>query len=237
MAADEIGTITRHKSHRRDLIDPRIARHGGRIVKATGDGLLVEFQSAVGAVECAIEIQEAVAAGESSEPATRRICYRIGINVGDIIVDEGDVFGDGVNVAARLEQLADPGGLCISDAVFQSVKSKLPVSFEDLGLTAVKNVPDKVHVYRLRLQSDVARSGAPPLNASAPPDKPSIAILPFDNLSDDPEQQYFGDGIAEDVITDLSKVTALFVIARNSAFTYRGRAVKVQDVCRELGVR
>jgi adenylate cyclase len=237
VAADEIGTITRHKSHRRDLIDPRITSHGGRIVKATGDGLLAEFQSAVGAVECATEIQKAVAAGESSEPKARRISYRIGINVGDIIVDEGDVFGDGVNVAARLEQLADPGGLCISDAVFQSVKSKLSLGFEDLGLTAIKNVPDKVHIYRLRLENDVSQDRTPPSEGLVPPDKPSIAILPFDNLSGDREQQYFADGIAEDVITDLSKVSGLFVIARNSAFTYRGKSIKVQEVCRELGVR
>jgi adenylate cyclase len=237
VAADEIGTITRHKSHRRDLIDPRITSHRGRIVKTTGDGVLVEFQSAIGAVECATEIQKAVAALESSEPEARRIHYRIGINVGDIIVDEGDVFGDGVIVAARLEQLADPGGLCISDAVFQSVKSKVSVDFEDLGLTAVKNVPDKVHVYRLRLDNEISGGPASALEGSAPPGKPSIAILPFDNLSGDPEQQYFGDGIAEDVITDLSKVSGLFVIARNSTFSYRGKSFKVQDVCRELGVR
>ncbi|MGH6925589.1 MAG: adenylate/guanylate cyclase domain-containing protein [Propylenella sp.] len=239
VAADEIGTITRHKAHRRKLIEPKIASHDGRIVKTTGDGFLVEFQSAAGAVECATEIQKAVAAHESSEPEARRISYRIGINVGDIVVDEGDVFGDGVNVAARLEQLADPGGLCISDAVFQSVKSKLPVEFENLGLRAVKNVPDKVHVYRLRSENDVSRapSAMQPLKGSTLPDRPSIAILPFDNLSGDPEQQYFGDGIAEDVITDLSKVSGLFVIARNSAFTYRGKSIKAQDVCRELGVR
>lgn len=237
VAADEIGTITRHKAHRRELIDPRIARHDGRIVKTTGDGFLAEFQSATGAVECAIAIQGAVTAGESQEPATHRISYRIGINVGDIVVDEDDVFGDGVNVAARLEQLADPGGLCISDAVFQSVKSKLPLSFEDLGLRTVKNIPDKVHVYRLRLESEVRPHGIEPSKKTTSADKPSIAILPFNNLSGDPEQQYFGDGIAEDVITDLSKVSGLFVIARNSAFTYRGKSIKVQEVCRELGVR
>lgn len=238
VAADEIGTIMRHKAHRRELIDPLIAGHDGRIVKATGDGFLVEFLSADAAVGCAMDIQAAVAAREASQSEPRRISYRIGINVGDIVVDEGDVFGDGVNVAARLEQLADPGGLCISDAVFQCVKTRMAAGFEDLGLKAVKNVPDKVHVYRLRPESETSQApGGMPTRAQAPADKPSIAILPFSNLSGDPEQQYFGDGIAEDVITDLSKVSGLFVIARNSAFIYRGKAVKVQDICRELGVR
>ncbi len=233
---DEEGTLARQKAHRADLIDPRIAAHGGRIVKSTGDGLLVEFASAVDAVRCAVEVQRAVAEREAGEPEDRRIAYRVGINLGDIVIDGDDILGDGVNVAARLEGLAEPGGVCVSDMIFRSVKGKLDLGYADLGPQKVKNITEPVHAYRIEIDS--ARS--PSTAAERPlelPDKPSIAVLPFADMSAEKDQEYFADGITEDIITDLSRKRNFFVIARNSTFTYKGKAVDVKRVSRELGVR
>jgi len=235
MGADEEGTLARLKAHRRELIDPKITEHCGRIVKTTGDGLLVEFASPVEAVRCAGEIQKAMREREGSLPADERIEMRVGINLGDVIIDEDDVYGDGVNIAARLEALADPGSVVISSAVFEQVRDRVPDSFEDLGDQQVKNIARPVRVYRLAPLSTPAS-----LMAMSPlplPDKPSIAVLPFANLSGDPEQEYFADGMVEEIITALSRIRWLFVIARNSTFTYKGQTVDVKQVGRELGVR
>ena len=237
MEADEAGTIARQKAHRQELIDPEISGHKGRIVKTTGDGLLVEFASVVDATECAVAIQRAMTEREAEVPEGRRIQYRIGINLGDIVIDGDDILGDGVNVAARLEGLAEPGGVCISDVVHQSVDGKLDLAYEDLGEKKVKNITKPVRAYRVRL-GDV--TGVAPVAAEPAlelPDKPSIAVLAFTNMSGDPEQEYFSDGIAEDIITGLSHMKGIFVIARNSSFTYKGEAVDVTRVGRELGVR
>jgi adenylate cyclase len=233
IGADEEGTIARQKAHRAEMIDPAIASHGGRIVKTMGDGLLVEFPSVVDAVKCAIAIQRAMSEHEADVPEDRRIQYRVGINLGDIVIDGEDILGDGVNVAARLEGEADPGGICISGDAYRQVLGKIEHAFEDLGELALKNIAAPVRAYRLTLSSapDRPTTGILPL-----PDKASIAVLPFDNLSGDPEQEFFADGLTEDIITDLSRFPDLVVIARNSSFTYKGRAVKVQDVGRELGV-
>jgi TolB-like protein/class 3 adenylate cyclase len=279
MSADEAGTLARQQSHLAEVIEPGIAEYRGRIVKTTGDGLLAEFPSVVDALRCAVNVQLATAEREDGVPAERRIAYRIGINLGDIIGEHGDIFGDGVNVAARLEGLAEPGGICVSRSVFNQVKGKVASGFEDLGEHRVKNLPEPLHVYRVQMEPEAA--GAAPGKARRPatwkwlaaasaatvlvaaaglglwfepwrervepaavermafplPDKPSIAVLPFANMSDDPSQAYFADGMTEDLITDLSKVSGLFVIARNSVFTYKGRAVKVRKVAEELGVR
>ena len=215
----------------RELIDPKITEHRGRIVKTTGDGMLVEFASVVDAVRCAVEIQRGMSERNADVPQEKRIEFRIGINVGDIIIDGGDIFGDGVNVAARLEALAEPGGICVSGRVQEDVRGKLDIAFEDAGEQQLKNIARPVRVYRVRLR----RAKAAP--ALALPDKPSIAVLPFNNMSGDPEQEYFADGMVEDIITALSRMRWLFVIARNSSFTYKGRAVDVKQVGRELGVR
>jgi len=235
MGADEEGTLARLKAHRRELIDPKIAEHRGRIVKTTGDGLLVEFASPVEAVRCAGEIQKAMRERESSLREDRRIEIRVGINLGDVIIDEDDVYGDGVNIAARLEALADPAGVVISSAVFEQVRDRVPDSFEDLGDHQVKNIARPVRVYRLAQPPTPA---SPTATSSLPlPDKPSIAVLPFANMSGDPEQEYFADGMVEEIITALSRIRWLFVTARNSSFTYKGQAVNVRQVGRELGVR
>jgi TolB-like protein/Tfp pilus assembly protein PilF len=234
MEADETGTIARQKAHRAELVDPQIASHGGRIVKTTGDGMLVEFGSVVDATQCAVAIQRAMAEREADVGEEHRIQYRIGINLGDIVIDGDDILGDGVNVAARLEGLAEPGGVYISDVVHQSVAGKLDVAFEDLGEQQVKNISKPVHAYRVMLDGAPAAPSAAPL---ALPDKPSIAVLPFDNLSGDPEQEYFTDGITEDIITSLSHLRQLYVTARNSTFSYKGQAMDVQLVASELGVR
>ena len=234
MGQDETGTLTALKQHRAALIDPTIAEHRGRIVKLMGDGVLVEFASVVDAVECAVSIQRSMVERNVDTPDSKRITFRIGVNLGDIIIDDDDIYGDGVNVAARLEGLADPDGICISGTVFDQVKDKLDVSFDDLGSREVKNIADPVRAYRVALdRASVTHSTAPlPL-----PDKPSIAVLPFDNMSGDPEQEHFADGITEDLITALSRIRSFFVIARNTTFTYKGRAVDVAKVSRELGVR
>jgi adenylate cyclase len=230
MGADEEGTLARLKALRAELIDPSIAEHHGRIVKTTGDGLLVEFASVVDAMRCATAWQSAMA--DRLQPAETRIEFRIGVNLGDVIIDGDDIFGDGVNIAARLEAMAEPGGICISRTVLTQTRGKLDFPVEDLGDQALKNIAQKVHVFRVR-----AQESAMPETALQLPEKPSIAVLPFQNMSGDPEQEYFADGIAEDVITLLSKSRGLFVIARNSTFTYKGRAIDVKQVGRELGVR
>jgi len=277
---DEAGTIARQKTHRDEVIDPEIAKHRGRIVKTTGDGILVEFASAVDAVLCAVAIQRAMSEREAQIPDDQRIAYRIGINLGEIVIDGEDILGDGVNIAARLEGLAEPGGIRISDVVFRNVKGKLDLGFADLGPQKVKNIAEPVPTYRVLIDpADVGkivaarpgnfavhrwkvgaaitvlllavavglaiwRPGTPRTEPMHPeslayplPEKPSIAVLPFTNMSDDPSQDYFADGMTEDLITDLSKISGLFVIARNSVFTYKGKAVKTHRVAEELGVR
>ena len=236
MALDEEGTIARQKAHREEIIEPNITEYGGRIVKTTGDGLLVEFASVVDAVKCAVGVQEALAERDTDVPDDQRIQYRIGINLGDIVLDGDDILGDGVNVAARLEGLAKPGGVCISGTVHDQLAGKLNSVFEDAGEQTVKNVPRPVRVWHWQADQtapNIDESGEPP----SLPDKPSIAVLPFDNMSGDPEQEFFADGIAEDVITALSRFRSLFVIARNSSFTYKGGAVDIKQVGRQLGVR
>jgi TolB-like protein/class 3 adenylate cyclase len=237
---DEEGTLARLKALRRTIFDPKIAQHHGRVVKNTGDGAIAEFASVVDAVRCADEIQRGMAEQNIDVPQDKRIELRIGIHVGDIIIEENDIFGDGVNIAVRLEGIAEPGGISISDDARRQIRGKVDVTFEDLGSQSLKNIAEPMRVWRVpygraapgvptRLRVDAA--------ALTLPDKPSIAVLPFTNMSGDPEQEYFADGMAEDIITALSHFKALFVIARNSSFTYKGRAVDVKQVGRELGVR
>jgi len=239
IGADEEGTLNRLRSIRTEVVNPSIVQYRGRIVKTTGDGLLVEFSSVVDALRCATEIQNAMAEGNAGVAAEERIEFRIGINVGDIVVEDGDIFGDSVNVAARLEGLADPGGICVSARVQEDAAGKLEVAFDDLGEQRLKNIARPIRVYRIRLGQH-SNLTAPPVEA-APilplPDKPSIAVLPFQNMSGDPDQEYFADGIVEEIITALSRIRWLFVIARNSSFTYKGRVIDVKQVGRELGVR
>ena len=231
MGVDEEGTLAALKAFRREIIDPEITEHRGRVVKTTGDGALVEFASAVEAVRCALEIQRAMAGRNANVPDNRRIEFRIGINVGDVIIDEGDIYGDGVNIAARVETLANPGAICLSENAYQQIKGKLALEVSDMGVHQLKNIAQPIRVFSVRLDGTPER---PPL---APPDKPSIAVLPFTNMSGDPEQEYFSDGISEDIITDLSKIAGLMVISRNSCFTYKRRAVDTRTVGRDLGVR
>ena len=231
MGADEVGTLEALKAIRREIVDPAIAEHKGRIVKTTGDGLLVEFASAVDAVTCAMAVQEKMAGREG------QIAFRIGINIGDIIRDENDIFGDGVNVAARVENECAPGGVCLSGSAFEQVRGKTKFEFDDLGERSLKNIDRVVRLYGVKLGNTpkvtISDSNRPlPL-----PDKPSIAVLPFQNMSGDPEQEYFADGMVEDIITALCRFKWLFVIARNSTFTYKGRSVDIRQVGRELGVR
>ena len=233
--ADEEGTLLRLRAFRAEVIDPKIAHHHGRIVKTTGDGLLVEFASVVDALRCAAEVQAAMAKNNAALPSDRRIEFRIGINVGDIVVEDGDIFGDGVNVAARFEGLAEPGGICVSARVHEDAAGRLDLAFEDMGEQALKNIARPVRAYRVVTAAD----STPRRASSGPafPDKPSIAVLPFANMSGDPEQEYFVDGMVEEIITALSRIRWLFVIARNSSFTYKGQAVDVKQVGHELGVR
>lgn len=229
MAADEAGTLARLKEHRAELFDPAVSHHNGRIIKLMGDGTLVEFASVVNAVECALAIQTALGEGNSD------IKLRIGINLGDVMIDGDDVYGDGVNVAARLEVMAQPGGICISDMVYQNISTKLDAAFEDAGEQTLKNIERPVRIW----QWSIAGSESAPVTATGDlplPDRPSIAVLPFNNMSGDPDQEYFSDGISEDLITELSRFRELFVIARNSSFSYKGKSVKVQDIGRDLGV-
>jgi adenylate cyclase len=233
MGVDEEGTLARLKWHRSDLIDPKIAEHRGRIVKTTGDGMLVEFASVVDAGRCALDIQRGMIARNAKVSDDERIEFRIGINVGDIIIDGDDIFGDGVNIAARLEALADPGGICVSSRAHEDLEGRLDASFEDQGEQQLKNIARPVRVYQTRLAGGEVRT-APTLLLPA---KPSIAVLPFQNISGDQEQEYFTDGMVEDITSGLSRFKWLFVIARNSTLTYKGRAVDVRQVGRELGVR
>src|SRR5689334_14748467 len=238
MGADEEGTLERLKAHRRELLDPKVAEHHGRIVKTTGDGVLVEFGSVVDAVRCAIDVQRGMAERNAGEPEGSRIDVRIGINLGDIIIDTDDIHGDGVNIAARLEALAEPGGICISQTVLDHARGKVAFDVEDGGAQALKNIAQPVHIYRV-LSGGIRRPAMPQMSARALalPDKPSIAVLPFQNMSGEREQEYFADGMVEEIITALSRVKWFFVIARNSSFAYKGRAVDVKQVARELGVR
>ena len=238
MGADEEGTLERLKALRRELVDPKIAEHHGRIVKTTGDGMLVEFASVVDAVRSAVAVQQAMTGRNSGIAAEERIELRIGINLGDVIVEGDDLYGDGVNIAARIEALADAGGVFVSNTVHDQVRDRLPFVFEDLGEQQVKNIARPVRVYRVRdAGTDANRPSAPASPVLPLPDKPSIAVLPFANMSGDPEQEYFVDGMVEEIITALSRIRWLFVIARNSSFTYKGQAVDVKQVGRELGVR
>ncbi len=276
MAADEEGTLARLKALRREFIDPRTSAHHGRIVKLMGDGALVEFASVVDAVRCAVDIQRGMAERNADTATEQQIAFRIGINLGDVIIDGDDIYGDGVNVAARLEGLADPGAVVISGTAFDQAKNKIDAGFEYLGEQQVENLPEPVRTYRVLLDPEaagtikgesrrrlhwgwvaaasvvlvIAATGlvmdlilsweqrSAPGDAALPlPDKPSIAVLPFDNLSADPEEEYFVDGLTDDLITDLSKVSGLFVIARNSVFTYKDQAVDIRKVAEQLGVR
>ncbi|HMA72597.1 MAG TPA: adenylate/guanylate cyclase domain-containing protein [Xanthobacteraceae bacterium] len=241
MGLDEEGTLAALKGHRRAVVDPKIAEHRGRIVKTTGDGILVEFASVVNAVRCAVDIQRQMAERNAQVPPERRIEFRIGLNVGDIIIDDKDIYGGGVNIAARLEALAEPGGICVSRVVRDEVRDKLDFSFEDMGEQQVKNIARPVPTHRVRLvtQADESIAAAVTATRSAQPlpQKPSIAVLPFANMSGDAEQEYFSEGITEDIITNLSHFHSFFVISRSTSFTYKGPGVDVGKVGRELGVR
>jgi pentatricopeptide repeat protein len=238
MGADEEGTHERVRALFREVVEPKTKEHHGRAVKNTGDGMLVEFPSVVDAVRCAVAVQRRIAERNAGVEPESLIQFRIGINLGDVIVEGGDIFGDGVNVAARLEALAEPGGICVSRVVRDQVRDKLDLAFEDLGEREVKNIARPVRVYRIR---ETSAENPPMVPSQSPtlalPDKPSIAVLPFANLSGDPEQEYFADGMVEEIITALSRIRWLFVIARNSSFAYKNQLVDVQRVGRELGVR
>jgi len=240
MEADESGTLTRLKALRKELIDPRIDDRNGRIVKTTGDGMLVEFASVADAVQCAVEIQNAMEERNAAVPEDSRILFRVGINLGEIIIEGDDIYGNGVNVAARLEGLAEPGGVCISGSVYEQIESILSLGYEDLGEQQVKNIAKPIHGYAIRGErAPPAPAGGKARARGEEPDEqaPSIAVLPFANMSADPEQEFFADGMAEDIITALSKISGLVVIARNSTFTYKGKAVDVRQVSRDLNVR
>src|SRR4051812_6410419 len=240
MGLDEVGTLLALKSLRREVVDPVIASHKGRIVKTTGDGILVEFASVVDAVSCAIAVQ-----GEMAERVSTNIRYRIGINIGDFIIDGDDIFGDGVNIAARVENECEPGGVCLSASAFEQVRGKTEFAFHDLGERSLKNIERPVRLYSVRSAGGGVHNTVPSAalaqqsatSALPIPDKPSIAVLPFQNMSGDPEQDYFADGMVEDIITALSRFKSLFVIARNSSFAYKGKSPDVRKVGSELGVR
>jgi TolB-like protein len=232
MGADEEGTLLRLNTHRREFLEPKIAEHRGRIVKRTGDGVLIEFASAVDATRCAVEIQRGMVERNASVPENKRIELRIGIHIGDVIIEDGDIFGDGVNIAARLESSAEPGGICISDDVYRQVYGKLDANFQDAGEHELKNIARPVRIYQLQPPGHEMKAPALAL-----PNKPSIAVLPFQNMSGDAEQDYFCDGMVDDIITGLSRIKWLFVIARNTTFTYKGKSVDVKQIGRELGVR
>lgn len=241
MGIDEEGTLAALKAHRRAVVDPKITEHRGRIVKTTGDGILVEFASVVDAVRCAVDIQRLMAERNADTPQDRQIKFRIGLNVGDIIIDDKDICGDGVNIAARLEALAEPGGICVSRVVRDQVRDKLDFFFEDMGEQQVKNIARPVRTHRIRLEThneEAISVTVPAQSALRPvPQKPSIAVLPFTNMSGDADQEYFSEGIAEDIITNLSHNHSFFVISRGTSFTYKGPAVDVAKVGRELNVR
>jgi adenylate cyclase len=237
MEIDEVGTLARLKAHRLELIDPAIAKNSGRMIKTTGDGILVEFASVVDAVMCGLEIQLRLARRNADVEPDHRMRFRIGINLGDVIVENGDVFGDGVNVAARLEQLAEPGGICVSGAVHDQLGSKVEVKFEDMGEQQVKNIERAIRIYRVVLdEADAARTAVPSARRSETAEPPSIAVLPFANMSGEADQEFFADGLTEDIITELSRFKEFLVISRNSTFVHKGKAVNVQEVARSLNV-
>src|SRR6266478_1343576 len=236
MGVNESGTLTALDTLRTDFVNPKIREHQGRIVKLTGDGMLVEFPSVVNAVACAAELQRGIRKRNAGAPQDQRIEFRIGVNVGDVIVQGEDIFGDGVNVAARLESIATPGGITISGPVRDHIGNRLDLAFEDMGEQTLKNIERPIRVYRVHLDTPAAAGTKDKKSALPEGEKPAIAVLPFNNMSGDPEQEYFRRGFPEDIITDLSKVSGLLVIARNTAFTYKGKAVKVQQVAQELGV-
>ncbi|MER8728881.1 adenylate/guanylate cyclase domain-containing protein [Mesorhizobium sp. M1227] len=233
MEADESGTLARLRTHRIELVDPAIAKNKGRIIKTTGDGMLVEFQSVTDAVKCAVEIQQRMKRRNSDVPQERRIEFRIGINLGDIIFDDEDIFGDGVNIASRIEQLADVGGICVTAAVATQIADRLEIAMEDLGEKTLKNISRPVRLYRVGFDSPAL----PEVEAKRSISKPSIVVLPFTNMSGDPEQEFFADGLTEDIITELSRRHELFVISRNSSFVYKNRAVNVREVAEKLTVQ
>ncbi|RUV55986.1 adenylate/guanylate cyclase domain-containing protein [Mesorhizobium sp. M5C.F.Ca.IN.020.29.1.1] len=233
MEADESGTLARLRTHRIELVDPAIAKNKGRIIKTTGDGMLVEFQSVTDAVKCAVEIQQRMKRRNSDVPQERRIEFRIGINLGDIIFEDEDIFGDGVNIASRIEQLADVGGICVTAAVATQIADRLEIAMEDLGEKMLKNISRPVRLYRIGFDSPVL----PEVEAKRSISKPSIVVLPFNNMSGDPEQEFFADGLTEDIITELSRHHELFVISRNSSFVYKNRAVNVREVAEKLDVQ
>jgi len=242
IGADEEGTLSRLKALRTEVIDPKIVEHHGRIVKTTGDGTLVEFASVVDALRCAVEVQEAVAESNAPLPADRRIDLRIGINVGDIVVEDGDIFGDGVNLAARLEGVAKPGGICVSARVQEDAAGKLDIVFRDLGEQQLRNIARPVRIYAWQPEgmASLPTANASSTTSTSPPvtaPRLSVVVLPFANLSNDPEQQYFADGITDDLTTDLSHLRNVLVISRSTAFTYKDQPVEVKQIGRELGVR
>lgn len=229
METDESGTMAALKVRRKEVLDPLVSKHQGRIFKTTGDGVLIEFASAVNAVQCAVELQQGMAVANSGKPEDRHIVLRIGVNLGDVMVEGSDLYGDGVNIAVRLETIAEPGGILVSSTAHDHVGTRLKVGFKDMGVQALKNIAQPVHAYRV--------TGTPTIEVAAPKsvsDKPSIAVLPFINMSGDPEQEYFSDGLTEDIITELSRFKNLLVIARNSSFTFKGQAVDVKKVGRQL---
>src|SRR6516164_3647643 len=238
---DDIGTLERLRALRSTLIDPAINERGGRIVQTAGDSLLIVFDSIDGAVRCAIKVQQQIPVHDGDQPPERRIRFRVGINIGDVIIDGTDLHGDGVNVAARLQAECPPGGICVSRAVRDHVQDRLGLTFEELGALSLKNIARPIDVFVLRLDQDRTSWDGPLTGAATvvipPLDKPSIAVLPFANMSSDPEHEYFSDGVADDIITELSRSRSLFVTARNSSFTYKGNAVDVKKVAHELGVR
>jgi TolB-like protein len=231
MEADEVGTLAALKARRKEVLEPLVVQHQGRVFKVTGDGVLVEFTSAVNAVQCAVDLQQGMAAANDGQPEERHIVLRIGVNLGDVMVEGSDLYGEGVNIAARLEALAEPGGILVSGTAYDHVRNKVQVGFDDLGLQGLKNIAELVRAYRV-----VGMPTVPVPNYTTISDKPSIAVLPFLNVSGDPEQEYFSDGITEDIITELSRFRSLYVIARNSSFAFKGKAVKVQEIAKELGV-
>jgi adenylate cyclase len=239
MGRDEERTHEQLRTFRKTLVDPEIAAHRGRIVKNTGDGMLVEFASVVDAARCAVDIQQAIAKTNADVPPELRIEFRIGIHVGDIIIDDNDIFGDGVNIAARLEGVAEPGGVCISDDAHRQIRGKIDVDFDDIGEQTLKNIAEPMRAWRIRLAGEASSaipSTSPPVQVLALPDKPSIVVLPFDNMSAEPGQDYLADGIVEAITAALSCIRSFFVIARSSAFTYKGRATNAREVGKELGV-
>jgi adenylate cyclase len=239
MGRDEERTHEQLRTFRKTLVDPEIATHRGRIVKNTGDGMLVEFASAVDAARCAVDIQRAIAKANAGVSPELRIEFRIGVHVGDIIIDDNDIFGDGVNIAARLEGVAEPGGVCISDDAHRQIRGKIDVDFDDIGEQTLKNIAEPMRAWRIRLAGEASSaipSTSPPVQVLALPDKPSIVVLPFDNMSAEPGQDYLADGIVEAITAALSCIRSFFVIARSSAFTYKGRATNAREVGKELGV-